>query len=175
MDDPFQRRMRMVRVPIVGALTGDLLGGGMMLAGYCDLRVGLAGTRVGITEVHLGRGSPWATPLVPLIPQPILSELILVGDPMPIERLAALGFINHVEATPDAVRARARALAERICDAAPLSVRAGKAMLRATTRLDDEAAQREVDRIYEDVYASDDAQEGPRAFAENRKPRWQGD
>ena len=55
-------------------MTGSLMAGGMMLALNCDLRVGLKGTKVGITEVKLGRGSPWVAPALWMLPQPILME-----------------------------------------------------------------------------------------------------
>ncbi|MGE0551233.1 MAG: enoyl-CoA hydratase/isomerase family protein [Kofleriaceae bacterium] len=174
LDDPFQRAMRRVSVPIIAAMTGDLFGGGMMLALSCDLRVGLAGTRAGITEAKIGRGSPWGMPLLWMLPEPIVSELVLVGDLVPIERLHQLGFINHVEPTPDAVRARAAALARQIADNAPLSVAAGKRSIRAALDRGCEAALDEAEAIYRPVYASDDAQEGPRAFAEKRRPLWKG-
>ena len=78
-----------------------------MLTLNCDLRVGLKGTKVGITEVKIGRGSPWAAPALSMLPQPILMEILLTGDLMPIERLHDYGFTNYLEDTPDAVRARA--------------------------------------------------------------------
>ena len=58
MKDPFQGRMRRVRVPIIAAMTGHLMAGGMMFSLNCDIRVGLAGTKIGITETKIGRGSP---------------------------------------------------------------------------------------------------------------------
>ena len=66
--DVFGQRMRRVRSPIIAAMTGHLMAGGMMLSLNCDIRVGLAGTRVGITETQIGRGSPWAMPLVWMLP-----------------------------------------------------------------------------------------------------------
>src|SRR6266851_2018614 len=90
--DPMHQRMRRVRRPIVAAMTGHATAGGMLLALNSDLRVGLAGTRFGITEVKVGRGSPWAVPLVSMMPQPILMELVLTGELMPIERMRDLGF-----------------------------------------------------------------------------------
>src|SRR4051812_23872405 len=120
MRDPMQTRMRTVSKPIVAAMTGSLMAGGMLLALQSDLRVGLAGTRAGITEVRMGRGTPWAVPLLWMLPQPLLMELVLTGETMPIERLAACGFVNYLESTPDAVRARAYELAAKIVAGAPL-------------------------------------------------------
>jgi enoyl-CoA hydratase len=139
-----------------------------------DLRVGLVGSRAGITEVKMGRGTPWSVPMLWMLPQPLLMELVLTGETMPIERLAAHGFLNYLEPTPDAVRARALQLARSIVDGAPLSVRAAKATVLAAMDLGYERGAIEGDRLHVEVYASQDAIEGPRAFAEKRKPNWQG-
>jgi enoyl-CoA hydratase/carnithine racemase len=146
----------------------------MMLSLNCDLRVGLAGTRVGITEVKVGRGSPWAVPLLWMLPQPVVSELLLTGETMPIERLCELGFVNAIEPTPDSVRARAQTLAETIRDNAPLSVEAAKASLRSASDLGCAAGLAMAEQLYRKVYDSEDAQEGPLAFSEKRKPEWKG-
>ncbi len=174
LEDPFHERMRRVRKPIIAAMTGHFTAGGMMLCLNSDLRVGLAGTMGGITEAKLGRGSPWAVPLLWMLPQPIVMELTLTGELMPIERLRDLGFVNHVEATPEAVRERASTLARRIRDNAPLTVAAGKAALLRAMDLGCAMGFAEAKRIYAPVYASEDAQEGPRAFAEKRPPAWKG-
>lgn len=172
--DPMHQRMRRVRQPVIAAMTGHATAGGMLLSLNADLRVGLAGTRMGITEVKIGRGSPWAVPLVSMLPQPLLMEMVLTGELVPIERLQALGFVNHVEATPDAVRERAASLARIIRDNAPLSVMAGKQSVLAAMSKGCEEGFKAALEIHQPVYASADAVEGPRAFAEKRKPVWQG-
>lgn len=174
MRDPFHARMRACSKPIVAAMTGSLMAGGMMLALMSDLRVGLRGAKVGITEVKIGRGSPWAAPALYMLPQAVLMEIVLTGDLMPIERLHEFGFTNYLEDSPDAVRARAMDLAKRIASGAPLSVIAAKASVRATMDLGCSAGLAEGKRLHEVVYASHDAIEGPRAFAEKRMPVWQG-
>jgi len=174
MRDPFHDQMRACSKPIIAAMTGALMAGGMMLALNADLRVGLSGTKVGITEVKIGRGSPWAAPALWMVPQPILMEIVLTGELMLIEQLHAYGFTNYLEATPDAVRRRAYALARRIRDNAPLSVIAAKASVRATMDLGRAKGLAEGKRLHEVVYASNDAIEGPRAFVEKRAPVWTG-
>src|SRR3974390_217598 len=94
--DPFHARMRAVRKPIVAAMTGHFTAGGMMLSLNADLRVGLAGTMGGITEAKLGRGSPWAMPLLWMLPQPMLMEMTLCAGLVPIDRLLTVGFVNYV-------------------------------------------------------------------------------
>jgi enoyl-CoA hydratase len=172
--DPFQREMRRVRAPLIAAMTGSFTAGGMMLSLNCDLRVGLAGTQGGIAEAKVGRGSPWGVPLLWMLPQAILMEMTLTGDFMPIERLHALGFVNHVADTVDAVRAKALALAQRIESNAPLSVRAGKASILRAAAAGVEQGLDDAVEIYAGVYASEDAQEGMRAFAEKRPAQWKG-
>jgi enoyl-CoA hydratase len=174
MRDPMQTAMRKVTKPIIAAMTGSLMAGGMLLALQCDLRVGLSGTRAGITEVRMGRGTPWAVPLLWMLPQPLLMELLLTGETMPIERLAAHGFINYLESTPDAVRACARDLAMKIIEGAPLSIKAAKASVLAGMDLGCAAGLVEANRLHIETHASLDAIEGPRAFAEKRRPVWQG-
>lgn len=174
MRDPFHDEMRACSKPIIAAMTGSLMAGGMMLALNADLRVGLAGTKVGITEVKIGRGSPWAAPALWMVPQPILMEIVLTGELLPIEQLHAYGFTNYLEDSPDEVRARARALAERIRDNAPLSVTAAKASILATMDLGCAQGLAAGKQLHEVVYASQDAIEGPRAFAEKRAPIWTG-
>lgn len=174
MKDPFQHRMRRVRVPIVAAMTGHLIAGGMMFSLNCDLRVGLAGSKVGITESRIGRGSPWGMPLLWMIPQPLFMEMVLTAELYPIERFQELGFINYLEPTPDAVRARALELARKIRDNAPLSVAAGKQSILAAMSVGCENGLELAWQLYRPAYASEDAQEGPRAFAEKRPPQWKG-
>lgn len=174
VEDPFHQRMRRVNKPIIAAMTGHFAAGGMMLSLNADIRVGLGGTSGGITESKIGRGSPWGVPLVWMLPQPVIMEMTLCGNMMPIERLHALGFINYVEPTAEAVRARARELAACIRNNAPLSVRAGKASILNAMNVGCDQGIEDAARIYEPVYDSEDAQEGPRAFAEKRAPVWRG-
>ncbi len=174
LTDPFYERMRSVKKPIIAAMTGHFTAGGMMLSLNSDLRVGLAGTKGGITEAKIGRGSPWAVPMLWMLPQPLLMELTLTGELLEIERFHALGFINYVEPTPEEVRKRAYQLAERIRDNAPLTVQAGKASLLAGMSLGCDRGFPHAKEIYKPVYSSEDAQEGPRAFAEKRAPVWTG-
>lgn len=174
LTDPFNNTMRTMRKPVIAAMTGHFTAGGMALALSCDLRVGLAGSRGGISEVKVGRGSPWAIPLLWMMPQPLLMETVLTGDLLPVERWHQVGFINYLEDTPEAVLARAQELAQRIAAAAPLSVQAAKQSLNAAMSLGCDEGLANANEIYKTVYASEDAVEGPRAFAEKRSPQWRG-
>ena len=174
LKDPFHQRMRDCKKPIIAAMTGHLMAGGMLLSLNSDLRVGLAGTRVGITEAKIGRGSPWAVPLVGMLPQPLIMELVLTGEQLPIQRFYDLGLINYLEETPDDVRQQAYRLANIIKDNAPLSVVAAKASILSAMSLGCNEGLKEAQRLHEVVYASEDGIEGPLSFAEKRKPQWKG-
>ena len=160
--------------PVIAAINGFAPAGGMSLALKCDLRVAVQGTQLGITEVHRGRGSPWAMPLLWQMPQALLSELTMVGDLMPVERFHEVGFINYLEPDVPSLMARARALAGRVAQAAPLSVEAAKRSAVAAMDLVMETALKQAEQLHEKAYASEDAAEGPRAFAEKRAPVWKG-
>ncbi len=174
LQDPFHQRMRQVEKPIIAAMTGHFTAGGMVLAANSDLRVGLANTSGGISEAKVGRGSPWAAPMLWMLPQPFLLELVLTGSMYPISRFQAYGFINYVEPTPQAVRERALDLARTIRDNAPLTVWAAKKSIGATMDLGCSQGFEQAKKFHEQVYASRDAIEGPLAFAERRRPKWIG-
>lgn len=172
--DPFQERLRTARQPVVAALNGHFSGAGMLLAMGADIRVGLAGSSAAISEARFGRGTSWAVPLLWMLPQPVLGEMMLTGAPLPVEELWRHSFVNHLEATPEAVLERALALAGQIARNAPLSIRAAKATLAAGMDLGCAGGLSRGATLHRAVYASADAQEGPSAFAEGRVPVWQG-
>jgi enoyl-CoA hydratase len=172
--DPFYERMRAIEKPVIAALNGHFTAAGMVLAANADLRVGLAGTRAGITEARVGRGTPWAVPMLWMLPQALLLEMLMTAEMLPVERLHQVGFLNYLEPTADAVRERTHALARAIGRNAPLSVRAAKQGLRCGTALGCEQGFTASKELHRAVYASEDAREGPRAFAEKRTPVWKG-
>lgn len=174
MDDPFQTRLRAVSKPVVCALVGHFTGAGVLIAMGADIRVGLAGSTAAISEARFGRGTSWAVPLLWMLPQPVLSEMMLTGDPYPVEELARHGFVNHIENSVADVRSKAIGLARRIASNAPLSVRAAKAGLAAGMDLGCERGLERATELHRPVYASEDATEGARAFVEKRAPRWTG-
>jgi enoyl-CoA hydratase/carnithine racemase len=159
--------------PTIAAVNGVAYAGGFMLAQNCDLCIAAESARFAITEVKVGRGSPWAAPLSWLVGPRIALEILLTGDPLTAARAYEVGLINRV--VPDAdLRAQAQALAERIAGNAPLSVRAAKQTAYLSARVGLTEAFGEADRIWEPVYTSDDAQEGPAAFRDKRPPVWTG-
>jgi enoyl-CoA hydratase/carnithine racemase len=162
-----------VTKPVIAAVNGVALGGGFLLAQMCDLCVAAASARFGITEARWGRGAPWAAPLPWLVPPRVALELLLTAEPIGAQRALEVGLVNRV--VPDAaLREEAGRLAATVAANAPLSVRAAKAMVHAAAGRDLDAALDEGWRLFEPVYLSEDAQEGPRAFLEKRPPVWKG-
>jgi enoyl-CoA hydratase/carnithine racemase len=170
---PHLGRNLQVTKPVIAAVNGVALGGGFLLAQMCDLCVAAEGARFGITEARWGRGAPWAAPLPWLVPPRVALELLLTGEPIGARRAYEVGLVNRV--VPDAaLREEAGRLAATVAANAPLSVRAAKAMVHATAGRDLDQALEEGWRLFEPVYHSEDAQEGPRAFLEKRPPLWKG-
>jgi enoyl-CoA hydratase/carnithine racemase len=159
--------------PTIAAVNGVAYAGGFLLAQNCDLCVAATSAKFAITEVKVGRGSPWAAPLPLLVGPRIALEILLTGDPLSAERAREVGLVNRV--VPDAsLRAEVQALAERIAANAPLSVRAAKRTAYLTSRMGLAEAFDEAERIWAPVYRSADAQEGPAAFRDKRAPVWTG-
>ncbi|MGH7750346.1 MAG: enoyl-CoA hydratase/isomerase family protein, partial [Candidatus Dormibacteria bacterium] len=159
--------------PTIAAVNGVAYAGGFLLAQMCDLVVAADSARFAITEARVGRGAPWAAPLPWLVPPRVALQLLLTGDPIDAARAREVGLVNEVVPLAG-LRERVQALAERIAGNAPLTVRASKQMVYAVAERTRTAALEEAARIFEPVYLSEDAQEGPRAFRDKRAPRWLG-
>lgn len=159
--------------PVIAAVNGIAYGGGFMLAQMADLCVAAEHARFGVTEARWGRGAPWAAPLPWIIGPRQAMEMLLTADPISAARAAELGFVNRVVPS-DSLTATVQAMAEKIAGNAPLTVRAGKALVYASAEHGWREAFDVCDEIYAPVYTSADAKEGPRAFQEGRPPRWQG-
>jgi enoyl-CoA hydratase/carnithine racemase len=159
--------------PVIAAVNGVALGGGFFLAQQADLVIAADHATFGITEARFGRGAPWAAPLPLLIPPRIALELLLTAQPITASRAKEVGLVNYIVASAE-LAAASRALAQQIVANAPLSIAAGKAMVRDTLAAVLGDARQRANAIWDPVYLSEDAQEGPRAFKEKRAPRWQG-
>lgn len=157
--------------PIVAAVNGIAYGGGFLLMQSCDLCVAADHARFAISEARWGRGSPWAAPLPWLIPPRVALELVLTAGPLDAERAREVGLVNRVVPAAELPNA-AQFMAEAIAANAPMSVRAGKAMVYAAAERSLTEAWEEAERLFEPVYMSEDALEGPRAFRERRSPVW---
>jgi enoyl-CoA hydratase/carnithine racemase len=161
--------------PVIAAVNGFALGGGTEICLACDLVVADEHARFGLPEVRRGiiAGAGGLQRLPRRIPPALAMELILTGRAIDARRALELGLINRVVPSGHCV-AEALTLAAEICEAAPLSVRYSKAVARATFSMGEDEAVAAYKEERRAVFRSEDAQEGPRAFAEKRPPSWKG-
>ena len=160
--------------PTIAAVNGVAFAGGWMIAQACDLCVASTSAKFAITEVKVGRGSPWASPLIHMIPQRIYMEIVLTGRPITAERAYEIGLVNRL-AEPGETLAEALKLAREVLEGAPLSVKAARESVMLATEMGRADALEAAWAAHEECYNSADAQEGPRAFAEKRTPVWRGE
>lgn len=161
--------------PVIAAVNGPAVAGGFELVLACDLVVAADHATFGLPEVKRGLvAAGGGVLLLPRrLPLALALEIGLTGDPIDARRAYALGLVNRV-VPGDEVLDVAIGLAEAIASNAPMSLRLTKEIMLEVSGGNDQASrQGYVDR-YAPIFASDDAQEGAKAFAEKRTPRWTG-
>lgn len=159
--------------PTIAAVNGVAFAGGWMIAQACDLCVASTTAKFAVTEVKVGRSSPWASPLIHMIPQRIMMEILLTGKPISAARAYEIGLVNRL-AEPGSLMDVALGLAGEILSGAPLSVKAARETVMLSTEMGRSAALKAARHASEYCYSSEDAQEGPAAFADKRRPQWAG-
>lgn len=161
--------------PLIAAVEGFALAGGLETALTCDLIVAAEGVKLGIPEVGVGLLAAGGAllRLPSRVPYAVAMEMALTADPITAEKAAEYGLVSRVTPTGGAVDA-ALELAERIAKNAPLSVAASKQMIQAVQGRTEAEFWDHQRPVMAAVFASDDAKEGPRAFAEKRPPSWSG-
>ncbi len=161
--------------PIVAAVNGFALGGGLELALACDVIVAAEHATFGLPEPRVGlmAAAGGVHRLPRHVPLKIAMGMMLTGRPIDAAEAARIGLVNEVVAAADLHAAAAR-WAGWIAECAPLSVQATKqAALEGLGRPLAEAMHAPYERV-QALFTSADAIEGPRAFAEKRKPVWTG-
>lgn len=164
--------------PIIAAVNGFALGGGTEIAIACDLIVASEKASFGLPEVKRGiiAAAGGLLRLPRQIPLKVAMHAILTGKALSAEEAKNWGLVNEV-VPHEKVLEEAIALAEEICENAPLAVRASKEVVYKgldTTLSFPPEAWKINDELMAKVFVSKDAKEGPRAFAEKRKPVWTG-
>ncbi len=163
------------RKPLVAAVEGPALGGGLEIVLACDLVVAARTARFGLPEVTIGviptcaglfRG-PRALPLN------VAKQLILTGRPIDALRAYEVGFVN-VLAEPGQAVVEAERLAQEICDNAPVSVQSCLAAVNSLVGSGDSLGWQQTEAALTEASSSADAREGVRAFLEKRAPVWTG-
>lgn len=162
------------RKPVIAAVDGYALAGGFELAIGCDLIVANNDAKFGIPEPKRGlvAGGGGVVRLPRLVGRQIAMEMALTGEPISASRAYELGLVNRVVDGP-AIEG-AVLLAQAISECGPLAVSASKAVIRDSWLWPDEELNVRQAAYISGVFSSDDAKEGARAFAEKRKPEWQG-
>ncbi|MFO1256762.1 MAG: crotonase/enoyl-CoA hydratase family protein [Sphingomonadaceae bacterium] len=160
--------------PVIAAVDGYALAGGLELAISCDLIVANAGSKFGIPEAKRGLAAA-AGGLIKLprqIPPRIAMELALTGDFIDAPRALALGLVNRVVEGPSIEGAKE--LARTVAANGPLALIASKAVIRQSHTWSDDEMWTKQGALVGHVFMSEDAREGAAAFAEKRKPNWKG-
>ena len=162
--------------PLIAAIEGFAVAGGMELALCCDLLVASETSKFGLPEVKRGLvavgGALFRLPA--RIPYHVVMELALTGDIHPAQRFLELGLVTRVVPEGTVLEA-ALELAERIAANAPLAVAASKQILAASADWTHAEAWSEQRKLAKAALTSQDAKEGARAFAEKRAPVWRGE
>ena len=161
--------------PLIAAVEGFAVAGGLEIALSCDLIVAARGAQLGIPEAKrsLVAAAGGLLRLPRVLPRTVAMEMALTGDPIEAERAHAIGMVNRL-AEPGEALATALALAETIAANGPLALAASKRVLAESVDWPEAeffARQRE---ITEPVIGSEDAREGATAFAQKRAPEWKG-
>jgi enoyl-CoA hydratase/carnithine racemase len=162
-------------LPVVGVVQGDAIAGGNELALHCDLVVASTAARFGMSLAQIGLAPTWflAKKLLEVCGPVAAREILFLGDPLPAERMHALGAISFLAAPQDLEAAAGRVIA-RLAANAPLSLRAMKALLVREMQFRDGIGHADVDALIQAARTSEDAREGIAARLEKRAPRFSG-
>ena len=160
--------------PLIAAVEGVALGGGMEIVLACDLVVASTTASFGLPEVRRGLLALYGGVFrsARSLPLNVAREIVLTGDPIDAARAERCGFVNVVT-DPGGALDGALGLADRICANAPVAVRQSLQLMEACAPAED-GAWPLTDEAMAVVMASEDAREGRRAFLEHRPPDWRG-
>lgn len=163
--------------PVIAAVNGLCLGGGVEIVAACDLAVAAEHAEFGLPEPRVGLAALGGGALQRLARQMPMKDamwLVLTGQRLSAAEARRISLINEIVPRGEALR-RAKALASDLLDCAPLALEASKQVMHESVAEPNLAAA--MGKSYpaaERMLASEDAKEGPRAFAEKRKPQWLG-
>jgi enoyl-CoA hydratase len=177
LDDGTRAVLRGVRLykPIIAAVNGTCVAGGMEMLGGCDIRVAADTATFGVLEPKRGlfAGGGTTVRLPRQIPYPAAMEFLLCADQIGAQRAFDMGLLNEVT-HPDRLMERADDYARRIIANGPLAVRKTKESVLRGLATDMREAYRIESELAGEVFSSEDAKEGPKAFKEKRPPVWTG-
>jgi len=162
--------------PVVAAINGHAIGGGLELALTADIRIAARGVKIGMPPAKLGLiySHTGLRKFLDICGVAHTNEIFFVGRNMDSGRAAAIGLVNHV-VEPGELEETALGMAAEIAANAPLSLKGNKRIIRALRDVPHELPddlERELVELRESCFSSEDFREGVRAFAEKRKPVW---
>ncbi|MBB6646368.1 enoyl-CoA hydratase/isomerase family protein [Halobellus ruber] len=161
--------------PVIAAVNGHALGGGLELATACDIRIAEAGGKLGQPEINLGLipGGGGTQRLPRLIGEGRAMRLILSGELIDAAEAADIGLVAEV-CDPETFDDRVAELAGAIAEKSPLALEFAKESVRAASRTGlDEGIDYEA-QLFVQLFATEDKNEGIDAFFQDREPEWQG-
>ncbi len=161
--------------PIIAAVNGYCLGGGMTLLFATDIRIASSNASFSLAEVKRGivPGNGGTQRILSQVPHAIAMEWLLTGDPFDADEAARWGLINAVVA-PEQLLEKAYEYARRVTANAPLAVQAAKELAIRSRDMDLKSGLRMESQVSKLLAYSEDAIEGPAAFSEKRDPNWKG-
>ena len=159
--------------PLIAAVNGFALAGGWSIAQMCDLRIAAEEAKLGITETKWSLLPAFGTILPKMLPLSAVLELVFTAQPVSAQRAYDMGFLNKV-VPADQLMPEALALANQIAENAPLAVQYFKELAYRGLNMSSQDISSLTYHMYDQLLTTEDSKEGPRAFAEKRKPRWQG-
>jgi len=161
--------------PVIAAVEGPALAGGLEIVLSCDMLVASSESRFGIPEVKrsLVAAAGGVFRLPRMLPRNVAFELGLTGDPIPAQRAYELGFVNRI-ADPGTALEAALELAGQISANAPVAVQKTRALMIELADADDETGLRRSNEAMMDLMGTEDFGEGLTAFIEKRPPVWKG-
>jgi enoyl-CoA hydratase len=161
--------------PMIAAIEGFAIAGGLEVALSCDLIVAARGAKFGVPEVKVGlvAAAGGLMRLPRRIPYHVAMQMAITGQNISAERAFEIGLVNEL-CEPGKALEHALALAAVVARNAPLAVQASKAIVRGALDLDEQAGWELQDRLGLPLLVTEDGKEGARAFAEKRPPVWKG-
>ena len=159
--------------PLIAAINGYALAGGWSIAQMCDLRIASEEAKLGISETKWSLLPPFGTTLPKQMNLAAVLELVLTAQPVTAQRAYDMGFLNKVVPAADLME-EAMAMAQQIADNAPLAVQTFKELAYRGLNMSTQDISALTYQMYDALLLTEDSKEGPRAFAEKRKPQWKG-
>ena len=162
--------------PLIAAIDGWCVGGGLELALACDIRVATEHSQFGLMEPKLGwpAGAGGTIRLPNQIPFAVAMEMILTADTIDSRRAYEIGLINQVVPSSEEIMPAAERMAERVLACAPLAVRRSKEQALRGFSVSSAVGLPLREIGLADIWASHDTKEGAKAFVGKRKPEWTG-